>query len=340
VHVEVAYDGGVSMIEVPDDATVVTPVEPKPVADPERTIREAVRPWLRGQKPPGTLVLSDLPFAQSIVLPPLLSELARAGFRAGALSLVCGPQTTLDNEITDRYDVHVHDTGDADAHASVGDVAGTPVLFDSVYVDAATRLTLGVVQPHHLCGFTGGAETVCPGISGRPTLQGVRTLGDDPSATWLQTRGNVVHEFIRAAVKLAPPRISLDITVDATGAPTGVWCGPLPHEHQAACGAVAKNAIALVSSYADVVVTAGAPLEAALAVAQQITRPGGTIVAVTDDTEAPDTWAARITSRMSEPPRVLLHRAADVSAVVQSLLPASVVVLPRAPQTVPSYSAP
>jgi nickel-dependent lactate racemase len=331
MHVAVAYDGADVLIDVPDDATVISPVDPRPLPDPDRTVREMVRPWLRGLQPPGVLVLPDVStFPQQTVLPGLLSELARVGLRREGLVLINGPGLSLDEEFTDRYPVHVHDAAQRDEHERVGDVDGVPVLFDRAYVEATTRITIGLVEPHHRCGFTGGPETVCPNISAEATVSGVHARGGEPTATALVLRGNPVHDFIRAAVKLAPPRLSIDVTIDGAGTLTGVWCGPLPHGHQAACAFVEQYAVRRVASRADVVIVSGEPLTDAVRSADRAVRPGGTTVVVTD---AADSLQATNAS-------VVVARPRDLSTVVQSLLPAQVCVLTQALRTVVTVGAP
>jgi nickel-dependent lactate racemase len=325
VQLAVTYDGTSASIDVPDDAIVLARIDAKPLADPERTIRAAVRPWLRGLQPPAVLVLPDRrPFPQSVVLPGLLSELARVGFRREALSVVHGPGLTLAPEFAEHHVVSVHDTTDLDAHEHVGDVDGVPVLFDRGYVAATTRITVSLVEPHHRRGFTGGPEAVCPGVAGQPTVRGVHARGQDPDASALVMRGNPVHNFIRAATKLAPPRLSLDLTVDGSGALTGAWCGPLPHSHQEACAFVEQSAVRRVATRADVVITVGEPQADALASAERAVRPGGTIVVV----------AASPDDLHSAHARVVVAAIGDVSAVVQSLVSAQVYVLPQGPRTV------
>ncbi|MDX6285082.1 MAG: lactate racemase [Frankiales bacterium] len=320
-----AYAGGAALIDVPDGCLVLAPADPAQLADPERAVREAVRPWLRGVPPPAVLVLPDNPsFPQSTILPGLLSELARVGLRREVLTVVHGPGLQLDSEFTEHHPVSVHDTKDLDAHEGVGDVDGVPVYLDRAYVDATTRITVGLVEPHQRCGFTGGPETICPGIAGHPTVSGLRARTDDPKTEPLLMRGNPVHDFIRAAVKLAPPRLSLDVTIDGSGRLTGVWCGPLPHSHQAACAFVEQSAVVRVTVRADVVVTAGDPVAEAVASAERAVRPGGTIVVVAESRD----------EAMTERARVVLSRPEDVGTVTQSLSPSTAYVLPRAPSTV------
>jgi hypothetical protein len=116
MQVELAYGENGLLIDVPDDAEVVLPHDPRALPNQEAAVREAVRPWLRGLKPPVAVVFPDLtrPFPHQTVLPPLLSELARVGLRRDAVRLLCATGThrqatdaemraLLGDEIVDRY---------------------------------------------------------------------------------------------------------------------------------------------------------------------------------------------------------------------------------------------
>lgn len=106
-------------------------------------------------------------------------------------------------------------------------------------------------------------------------------------ATWTVMNGNPVHEFVRRATDLAPPHLSLDVTIDRERRLTGVFCGPLPGAHLAACESVLRTSVSTVEGPFDVVLTTngGHPLDRNLyqavkgmAAAERVLAPGGTIV--------------------------------------------------------------
>jgi nickel-dependent lactate racemase len=353
MQVDLAYGETGLTIEVPDTAEIVLPHDPPALPNPEAAIREAVRPWLRGLKPPVVVVFPDLtrPFPHQAVLPPLLTELARAGMRKDGVQLVCATGThrqatpaemraLLGDEIVDRYPVHDHDAADLDAHVQVGEVDGVPVLIDRAYAACPTRIVTGFVEPHFFAGYSGGPKAVCPGLAALPTVleaHSPRRIAD-PNATWLVTRGNPVHDFIRAATALAPPSLSVDVTIDGRGALTGIWASPLPYGHRAACAFVEETAVSRLAGPADVVVTtnAGHPLDRnlyqtvkGLAAAERAVTAGGTIVAAAACADgvphgsafaqmlgapdfigvpsAHDQWQVQVLGRVLRRARVLLH---------------------------------
>ncbi|MFL6239702.1 MAG: nickel-dependent lactate racemase [Actinomycetes bacterium] len=353
MQVELAYGETGLVIDVPDHAQVVVPHDPPALPNEETAVREAVRPWLRGLAGPVAVVFPDLtrPFPHRTVLPPVLSELARVGLRRDAVRLMCATGThrqasdaemraLLGDEIVDRHPVHDHVAADLDAHTSVGAVDGVPILIDKAYLECPTRIVMGFVEPHFFAGFSGGPKAVCPGLAALPTVLEAHSPARiaHPRATWLATDGNPVHDFVRAATRLAPPTLSVDVTIDGTRALTGVWASPLPYGHRAACAFVEHTAVTRLTRPADVVVTtnSGYPLDRnlyqsvkGLAAAERAVRDGGTIVAAAacvdgvpagsafadllsapdflDLDSAPDQWQLQVLGRVLRRARVLLH---------------------------------
>src|SRR3954469_23401394 len=303
MQVELAYGETGLVIDVPDHAQVVLPRDPPAIEKEEAAVRTAVRPWLRGLKPPVAVVFPDLtrPFPHKTVLPPLLSELARVGHRRDAVRLMCATGThrqatdaemraLVGDEIGGRYPIHDHVAADIDAHSPVGEVDGVPILIDKAYLECPSRIVTGFVEPHFFAGFSGGPKAVCPGLAALPTVLEAHSPARiaHPQATWLSMRGNPVHDFVRAATALAAPNLSVDVTINGNGALTGIWVSPLPYGHRSACAFVEQTAVTRLAQPADVVVTtnAGHPLDRnlyqavkGLPAAERAVADGGTIVA-------------------------------------------------------------
>jgi nickel-dependent lactate racemase len=168
-------------------------------------------------------------------------------------------------------------------------VDGTRVLIDPRYLDADVRIITGFVEPHFFAGFSGGPKGVCPGLAATETILEAHSPARiaDARATWLVTEGNPVHDFVRAAVALAPPTFSLDVAINNRRQLTAVFAGPLPEGHGAACAFVEETAVQRVDGPFEVVLTtnAGYPLDRNLyqavkgmAAAERVVARGGTIV--------------------------------------------------------------
>jgi len=321
-QVRLAYGIDGLTVAVPDDATVIAPTEQPALPDEGGAVLDALRAPVAGAplaalveraarrraRRGGTgdsdvvVVFPDItrPMPNRTVLPPLLAALERAGAGPDAVTLLCATGThrpatpdelveLLGPDIVGRYRVAQHDAADAEAHVEVGMVDDTPVLLDRRYVEADVRVLTGFVEPHFFAGFSGGPKGACPGLAALDTVLEAHSPARiaDRQATWLVTAGNPVHDFVRAAVDLVPPDLSLDVAIDGARRLTAVFAGALPDGHDAACRYVARTAVQQVDQLFDVVLSTngGYPLDRNLyqavkgmAAADRIVRDGGTIV--------------------------------------------------------------
>jgi lactate racemase len=303
------YGTGVLEVEVPDDATVVEPVDPPALPDEGAAVSAALRSPLTG---PGlddlvagakrvVVVFPDItrPMPNGTVLPPLLADLEAAGAGPDRVELICATGThrratpqemesLVGGNVLARYTVHDH-SATSDEHVLVGKVDATDVRIDRRYVEADVRIVTGFVEPHFFAGFSGGPKGVCPGLADMDTVLEAHSPSriSDPRSTWTLMEGNPVHDFVRDAAALCPPALSLDVTIDRQRRITGVFCGPLPGAHRAACESVLSTSVSAVDGPFDVVVTTngGYPLDRNLyqavkgmAAAERVVAPGGTIL--------------------------------------------------------------
>ena len=309
MRVDVAYGLEGREVEVPGDATVIRPTELPGLADQHAAVRDALMRPLSGPSLADlaegatrvVVVFPDLtrPMPNRTVLPPVLRELERCGIADEAITLLCATGThrqatpgemeeLVGREIVARYAIVDHDAESAQ-HRYVGEVEGTPVLLQREYVDADLRIITGFVEPHFFAGFSGGPKAVCPGLAATETILEAhhpRRIADG-GATFISRLGNPVHDFVRAAVALAPPHLSVDVAINRAREVTAVFAGPLAAAHDAACAFVEASAIQRVPAPFDVVVStnSGYPLDRNLyqavkgmAAAERIVRPGGVIV--------------------------------------------------------------
>ena len=308
-EVRLAYGRHGLTVRVPDEAVVVRPRAVPALADQEGAVRRALREpvagpplaELIGPRDHVAVVFPDLtrPMPNRTVLPPLLDELARLGAGPDRVELLCATGThraatpaemeeLVGPELVARYRVHDHRSDDG-AHVMVGRVDGVPVLLERRYVAATVRVCTGFVEPHFFAGWSGGPKAVCPGLAAEETILAAHSPARiaDPAACFVRLEDNPVHRFLRAAVALDPPQLSVDVAIDEDRRLTGVFAGPLADAHAAARRFVAGSSLVEVDGLFDVVVTTngGHPLDRNLyqavkgmAAAERVVRPGGTIV--------------------------------------------------------------
>ena len=318
--IRLAYGRHGIVARVPDDAEVVTATELLGLPDEAGAVLDALRAPVEG--PPLSelvgeaarrvaraggraarvaVVFPDVtrPMPNRTVLPPLLAELERAGAGPDQVELLCATGThrtataaemveLVGPDVVGRYTIHQH-RADSPDHVEVGRVDGTAVGIDRRYVQADVRILTGFVEPHFFAGFSGGPKGACPGLAALETIleaHSPRRIAD-PRATWLVTDGNPVHDFVRAAVALVPPTLSVDVAINDRRKLTAVFAGPLPDGHRGACRFVEETAVQRVPARFDVVLSTngGYPLDRNLyqavkgmAAAERVVRAGGTIV--------------------------------------------------------------
>ncbi len=66
--------------------------------------------------------------------------------------------------IAQRYQVADHDGRDRAAHTYLGTTPrGVPAWIDSRFVAADLKITVGLIEPHFMAGFSGGRKLDLPG---------------------------------------------------------------------------------------------------------------------------------------------------------------------------------
>ena len=309
MKVRLAYGVGGLEVELPDDrTTVVEPTYQAGADDEFAVLREAVRkpvagPPLSELAKPGMKVaisMCDGTRAQprdkmvGVVLDELgvpdedvVILVATGTHRPNTDAEI---RTMLGDEIADRVEVVNHDARDPSTLTFLGEHGnGVPVHINTRWVEADLRITTGFVEPHFFAGFSGGPKLVTPGLAGLDTvlvLHDASRIGD-PKATWGITKGNPVHDDIRAAASAAPPQFAFDVILNREQRVIEAFAGELGPMHEAACAAAQRFAMRPVPRPFDVVVTSnsGYPLDQNLyqavkgmSAAAKVVKPGGLIV--------------------------------------------------------------
>jgi nickel-dependent lactate racemase len=249
------------------------------------------------------IVICDItrPVPNTTLLPPVLRTLEAAGLPPERTTLLIATGTHRPNlgaeldalvgpEIAARYRILNHDCRDAGAHRDLGTSPnGVPVRLDKTYCDANLKITIGLIEPHFMAGYSGGRKLIMPGLAAFETVQQwhcPRFL-ESPLATNGSVQGNPVHEESLAIARLVPPDLILDVTLDEANRITGVFAGELERAWLEGVAFAARHVRAAAPQPADIVVTtcAGYPLDATfyqavkgMVGALPVVKPGGTIV--------------------------------------------------------------
>jgi nickel-dependent lactate racemase len=315
VEVELAYGTEGLRLELPGDrTTVITPDYPPAAQDGRATVLAALRapiggPPLRDRIRRGQTVAIAVcdgtrPQPRRVVIPALLAELEGLVRLEDVVILVATGthrentgaelREMLGDDVVDSVRVVNHDARDDASLTWIGRLgANVPVWLNTEWLRADVRITTGFVEPHFFAGFSGGPKMVAPGLAGLETtltLHDAARIGH-PDARWGITRGNPVHDDVRAIAGATDVTFALDVIIDRRHNVLEAFGGDILEMHRVACESARSICMREVPERFDVVVTsnAGFPLDQNLyqavkgmSAAAQVVRPGGTIVCVAE----------------------------------------------------------
>jgi len=256
------------------------------------------------------IVICDVtrPVPNRVLLPPILEALDAGGLTRDRVTILIATGTHRPNEgaeleamlgrdIVSTCRVVNHVCTDAGSQRYLGiSPNGVPVYLDRTYCDADLKLTVGLIEPHFMAGFSGGRKLVMPGVAALETVQAWHSprFLEHPNATNGVVDGNPVHEESLAIAKMARPDMAVDVTLDDQNRITGVFAGDLEEAWRAGVAFASEHVRAQVAEPVDIVVStcAGAPLDATfyqavkgMVGALPIVKPGGSIVIASECAE-------------------------------------------------------
>ena len=320
MRVRMDYGKNGMEVEIPDANLVgVLRITPAPaLPDADAAIRAAL------QNPIGTGTLAELargrrnacivicditrPVPNRQLLTPLLEILHGAGLSVADITILVATGTHRPNlgaeldalvgpEIAAHYRIVNHDSKNPAEQKNLGTSPnGVPVALNRTYCDADLKLTVGLIEPHFMAGYSGGRKLIMPGIAAFETVQRwhcPRFL-ESPFATMGIIENNPVHAESLAIAKLVPPDMILDVTLDERNAITGVFAGELEAAWRTGTEFAANHVRTVAPEPADIVITscAGYPLDATfyqavkgMVGALPVVKQGGTILIASECAE-------------------------------------------------------
>jgi len=223
------------------------PVEP--LADVEKAIGKALAdpinsPPLRELAKQGDtvcIVFTDITrnTPEHLLVPALLAELHAAGVGDEDITLLCGtglhrPSTVqekvikLGQSIVDRYRVLDHEPFNQAGLEDLGITeSGIPLSVNSVAYQADLLISTGIVEPHQYAGYSGGPKTVAIGVAGEPMIahtHGPRMV-DHPGTRLGKIEGNIFHQAVSEAARLAGLDFILNVVQDDHKRPVAIFAG-------------------------------------------------------------------------------------------------------------------
>lgn len=302
-------------VELPDERVEAVlglhPVVPAP--DPDAAVRSALA------SPVGTpplaelaqgrrsacILISDItrPVPNRLILPPILETLETAGIPREGIEILVATGThrastpaELDEMVGPRiaadYRIRSHDAHDLTWHRQIGVTErGVPAWVDRGFLDADLKISIALIEPHFMAGFSGGRKSVCPGICAMETVKiwhGPRFIGHELADAG-SVHGNPVHEDSLAIARMSGLDMICDVTIDSQRRIVGVFAGEVEAAWLRGVESVRRVVEANGFRRSDVVLTttAGYPLDLTFYQAVKgmvgaipAVKPGGTILVV------------------------------------------------------------
>jgi nickel-dependent lactate racemase len=248
------------------------------------------------------------PVPNRMLLPPILARLERAGIpREGIVILIATGlhrgatdaeiKEIVTPEIAETYRVENHDARAFSSHRSLGSTrSGTPVYIDERFMAADLHITVGLIEPHLMLGFSGGRKLVAPGLAAQETIKTIHSprFMRLPEAIEGVTEENPLHAELLEVAGMARHDFMCDVALTQDRRIAGVFAGEPVEAHRRGVQFVSRSLLEQLDGPVDGVITtsAGYPLDLTfyqaikgVTAAQHIVKPGGRILLVAECSE-------------------------------------------------------
>lgn len=241
------------------------------------------------------------PVPNELILRPMLQTLEAAGIARERITILVAtglhrestPEEIVEMvgaEIAANYAVENHRGLERGEHTYLGESPrGVPIWIDSRYVQSDLKITIGLIEPHFMAGYSGGRKLICPGLAAIETVKVWHSPAflEHPLAESGSLEGNPVHEENTWIAQRAGCDFIVNTVIDAQRRPLKFVAGDMIaafEEGAAFCSQVVRD---YLDEPVDIVVTSGAgyPLDTTfyqavkgMNAALSIIKPGGTII--------------------------------------------------------------
>ena len=172
-----------------------------------------------------------------IIIPLLLDEFNAAGVPDENISLIIALGThrfMTDEEILQKFGketlsrvaIRNHPFRDAGAHVDLGITEnGGRIQVNREVFEADFKIGVGSIVPHHICGFSGGAKIIQPGVSGEATTAYTHLLSARAPRSYLGILDNPVRKEMDAIARRVGLHTILNTVLNRHGEVVGVFFG-------------------------------------------------------------------------------------------------------------------
>lgn len=248
------------------------------------------------------------PVPNEAILAPLLKTLHQSGIQLGDVTILVATglhRASTRDEIIEMvgpriardYRILNHDGKDLETHVFLGNTPNhVPVWIDARYVTADLKITIGLIEPHLMAGFSGGRKLICPGIAGIDTVRAWHSprFLEHPRAGCGMVEGNPVHQENTRIAQMAGCDFIVNVVINGKRQITSVVAGDMIKAWEKGVEDCRRQLGVTLNEPADVVLTssAGYPLDTTFYQSVKgmtgvlpIVRKGGTIIVAASLTE-------------------------------------------------------
>jgi len=290
----------------------------EPLQDPSGTIESAL------DDPIGSLPLVELargkrtasisvcditrPAPNPATLPLVLRRLEQAGLQRENITILIATglhrgataseaQQICGAEIAGSYRVVNHNARALAEHRHLGSTArGTPVYIDERFVAADLHITLGLIEPHLMLGFSGGRKLIAPGLAAQETIKVLHSpkFMRDPEAIEGSVSANPLHHELLEIARMARHDFAVEAVLARDRSIAAIFAGQPEQAHQHGVAFVSDTTLETLDEPVDAAITsaAGHPLDLTfyqtikgVTAASHIVKQGGRILVVGECSE-------------------------------------------------------
>ncbi|WP_099353134.1 nickel-dependent lactate racemase [Fredinandcohnia onubensis] len=314
---KIPYGKGFLNFEInnPVDELTVKPLPPVP--DEREAVRNSIRNpigterliKLASGKSSAVIVINDItrPAPSKLFVEELAEELNLAGIPDSSIKLLVAtgnhrPNTDdelkqmVGKESFERFEIINHSANDPSELVYLGVTEnGLDIEVNRHVVEADLTITTGIITPHQTAGFSGGRKSIVPGVAGIKSLMQHHSfpIRSEEPVMGIMKNNRFHEEAVEAARKVGVDFI-VNVVKNNKGQIVSVVAGDLEKAHEEGVNICRNSWEIEVNNLYDITIVSpgGYPKDfdmhqsqKALATAEMITRPGGSIILVA---ECPD----------------------------------------------------
>jgi nickel-dependent lactate racemase len=280
------------------DAVLDRPIGSPPLAELARGKRTA------------SISVCDItrPAPNKTTLPLVLRRLEQGGIRREDITILIATglhrgatdseiRQICGEEIAAAYRIVNHNARALVEHRHLGSTRrGTPVYIDERFVASDLHISLGLIEPHLMLGFSGGRKLIAPGLAAQETIKVLHSpmFMRDPEAIEGSVSANPLHHELLEIARIARHDFALEAVLARNRSIAAVFAGQPEQAHQRGVDFVSSTTLETLDQPVDAAITsaAGHPLDLTfyqtvkgVTAASHIVKEGGRILVVGECSE-------------------------------------------------------